>query len=256
MKRFQKFFVLCLACLMVLSLVACGEEKAEKKPAKDSQAIVSSAPCVLQILTDADISIAFDENGKALAAVANDTVSDKAVCDVAGKEGSKAVQAILTAMVDNNYLLENPYAIIRQMPGTVVPGESFLDTIAADAKEVLEDKPVIVISAADMDDDGYCTPEIAQQILEAYLPADAEITACSVMVDGCYTMSVKENDTYVDYVVSAYNGSIGLYTELNPEPLPEDEMVPEDQQFVPEPDEVIEEEFTTEDDSTEETPAA
>lgn len=243
MKRFQKIFVLCLACLMVLSLAACGEKDAEKKPAaKDPSVIVSSAPCVLQILTDADVSVAFDENGKALAAVANDAVSDKAVCDVAGKKGSEAVQAVLTAMVDNNYMIDTTYAIIRQMPGTVVPDGEFLDTIAADAKELLKDKPVILISAADMDDDGYCSVEIAQEILEAYLPSSSKVIASSVMIDGCYTMSVEENDTLVDYVVSAFNGSVGLYNDLNPEQLPEDEMVPEDQQFVPEGDTNPEEE--------------
>lgn len=249
MKRFQKFFVLCLACLMVLSLAACGEKQAEKKPVQDTDAIISSAPCVLQILTDADVSIAFDENGNALAAVANDSVSNKAVCDVAGQKGTEAVQAILTTMVDNNYLIETPYAIIRQLPGTIVPDEKFLNTIAADAEELLEGRPVILISAADMDDDGYCTVEIAEQILKAYLPADSEIIASSVMIDGCYTMSVEENDTLVDYVVSAYNGSIGLYNDLNPEQLSDDEMIPEDQQFVPESDAVPEEESTV---STEE----
>ena len=237
MKQFRKILVLCLACLMVLSLAACGEKKADKKDNGNSAAeIVNTAPCVLQILTDADVSIAFDENGKALAAVANDELSADAVCDVAGKKGSEAVKAILTAMVDKQYLLEHPYAIIRQVPGTMVPGEDFLNAIATDAAALLEEMPVILISAADMDGDGYCTEEVAKEILAAYLPDDAKIIASSVMIDGCYTISVEEEGVQVDYVVSAYNRSIGLYDELNPEPSTDEEEVPEDQQFVPEPD--------------------
>lgn len=246
MKQFRKILVLCLACLMVLSLAACGEKKAKKQDDKSAKEIVNAAPCVLQIRTDADVSIAFDENGKALTVVANDELSDKAVCDVAGMKGTEAVQAVLTAMLDNQYLLGHPYAIIRQMPGTIVPGEDFLTAIAADAEALLEDMPVIMISAADMDSDGYCTEEIAKEILAAYLPDGAEILASSVMIDGCYTISVEEEGTQVDYVVSAYNGSIGLYDELNPETSWEEDLISEDQQFIPESDEIIENEVIDE----------
>lgn len=240
MKQFKRIFVLCLACLMVLSLAACGEKKAAKNDDKSAKEIVNAAPCVLQILTDADVSIAFDENGKALVAVANDELSNKAVCDVAGKKGTEAVQAVLTTMLDNQYLLEHPYAIIRQMPGTIVPGEEFLTAIAADAEALLEDMPVIMISSADMDSDGYCTEEIAEKILAAYLPEGAKILASSVMIDGCYTISVEDEGTQVDYVVSAYNGSIGLYDELHPESSWEDDMISEDQQFIQESDDFVE----------------
>lgn len=260
MKRFQKIMVLCLAALMVLSLAACGNKATSKKTDSEKEAsqIVRSAPCVLVVRADIELSIGFDENGNALAVASSDAADStaatvSAASNVAGMSAEEAIKVVLKNMAENATFAEHQYVTILQQHDTIVPSEDFLGNVAAAAEEVMEEMPVIVISAADMDNDGYFTAEIAEKILQAYLGDSATIIASSTMIDGCYIISCEENNTINDYSVSAYSGAIALYSDLVELPTTEDDLVPEDEQFTADDNatENVDADVNTEDDTAE-----
>lgn len=238
MKKFRSILILCLVALMVLSLAAC--KKKGDDGARSAEEIVSSAPLVLQILTDAEIAIGMDENGNALALMGlnQNGIDAVALCeDVAGKSGAEAVKIVLNVIQENEYLIGKYYVVIRQQPNSLLPSEDYLDTIAAAAGEVLTSAPFVIVPASSMDADGYFNEEIAKQILQAYLGSDAKILNSSVMIDGCFIIACEEDGVVTDYSVSAYTGAIAAYSELQGDaPLEEEDMIPEDQQFEPSDD--------------------
>lgn len=238
MKTTRRIFVLFLVALMVLGLAAC---KKDKEAAGDLSAkeLVHSAPLKLQLLMDAEVSIGIDEDGNALAIIGNNEKGIEAaeLCDdVVGKTGAEAVKMVLTVIQENDLVIGMNYVIIRQEPETVLPSEDYLQIIGDAAKEALGGMPAIVISAADMDIDGYFNAEIAKQILQVHLGSEAKILNAGVMIDGCYIISCLEDDVQYDYSVSAYSGAVALADELAsdvPPVDPEEDQIPPEQQFIP-----------------------
>lgn len=234
MKTIRNILVLCLALALVLSLAACGGSKKSAADNKTSEELVAAAPCVLYLRADVDLTLGFNENGKALAVVGNDSVGAELAnaLDVKDMSAAEAVTAVITAMLEKDALISHPYLIIRQDHNSSVPNADFLTAVEEAAVAALEDMPVIMITTADMDADGYFTEEVAKEILQAHLGADAKILASSVLVDGCYIISCQVEGDTLDYNVSGYSGAIAPQDELSPdEPVDEEEMIPEDQQF-------------------------
>ena len=236
MRTFRKILAMTLAILLVFSITACKDKKKAKKAkkaTKSAQEIVVNAPLSLDIFSDADVTIGFDKNGKALAIITTDALGSlvlDACKDIKGKSGVDAVKMVVQALVDNN-LNSAGYVVIRQKHNSTLPDKNFLTDISKAAQEILGNVSVFTISNEDMDDTGYISDEYAAKILKCYVGADAEILGISALTDGCYIISCKQGDLVTDFSVSGYSGVIGEYNSLIEMPVDEEELIPESDQF-------------------------
>lgn len=234
MKTFRKILAVCFALLMVLSMTACKDKKEAEKKAS-SQEIVSSASSVVHVLCDAEIYVGFDEDGKALALYGFDEAGKQVAekCeDIAGMSGTEAVNEVLKVLIKEDFLLKQPYIVLRQDHYTALPSEDFLDTLAKGAEEVLDGAPLITITVDDMDKDGLFNEDVATKIMETYLSSNDEIVTVSPLLEGSYIVTCIENDTEVVYSLSAYTGAMALYSDLvGDNALTEEELIPESDQL-------------------------
>lgn len=260
-QQYKKQILIGAACLvavvliiLIIALSGGNKGSGKKAPELPPKELIYTSPSALRIRVGASgpyLSVAFDNKGNVTALVAeqgdiNETIVTNCA-DIIGKPGSDAVQQILTVVRDNDLMIDQNYVLLSLRNNSDLPNDSFLPTIAADAEALLEGIPVILATNADMDADGYYNVDIARQLLKAFLGEDIVITAESIMIDGCYTFTCKEGADYIDYVVSAFNGSVAPYYDIVTEPSPEEEdMIPGDQQFEIVDEPVLETEEQTE----------
>lgn len=235
MKAFRKIMAVTLAVLLVCSFAGCDkkETKKKKKSSKTAQQIVVDAPLALDIFSDADVTIGFDKNGMALAIITSDATGDlvlNACKDIKGKSGVAAVNMVVQALVDNN-LTSAGYVVIRQRLDSTLPTKDFLTNITAEAQALLGNVKLFTISNEDMDETGYISGEYATKILLYYAGADSEILNVSALTDGCYIITCKQGDQVTDFSVSGYSGVIGQYQDLIEQPVEEEDLIPENEQF-------------------------
>lgn len=254
MKTLQKILVLCLVAALALSLFACGkkeeseQEENTQKPAGQTndppaEQIVESAPGTLTIIADSRVILGYNENGKAVAVTGENELGNTiaAACtDISGKPVADAVTMILQAMSENQAIIEKPYVVIRQDLNSMTPDEDFLAGIQAAAEKELGSS-VTVVGIDQLDDDGYFDQATAKQILLSYLGEGATITAASVMIDGQYIITAEKDGIKADYQVVGHSGTVAPYVEVADDPMDEEGMIPEDEQFGTETDTPVDE---------------
>lgn len=225
MKTTKKLLAILMAAAMVLCLLACGNEPAEQTGSQDGEAL--SDPRVYGMLvfsTDASVSINYDSEGLVLGLEGNNAegiVLVENYEDYLGKSCSDVVTELMNKSAEYATVTQN--VIVKQSYGSALPGTNFLENIvseaqaAADAADVITN--VIMITAEDLDENGYISLEMAKTIVLSKLGLESAATFDgdpSPDTNGDYMFYLEEGDVKGTFLLNAITG---IVQELSEEDL-------------------------------------
>lgn len=204
----KKFLCALTALLMALSLAACKEDAA-LQPVETANSVGS-----LLLAGETCLTMYYNKDGKVISIA--DNSGNAVYTQLNGKTCLKALTHLLTKA-------DPPVAVssllLKQSKDALTPKDDFLQVLAAEAERILG-KVVTVCPTEDQDENGYFSPETANAVLSAYLgnPADATYLSTSEPVDGYYQITCTVDGTSENYTVSAFYGTVTLYSEFIGEP--------------------------------------
>lgn len=229
MKIFQKSLIFCLVALLVLSMAACGAKKGDTNtgtsaPSSDPSIeeltqIVETAPGKITIYADLNVTIGYDANGNALAAIGeiDATNSLLVACKIANQPCAEAIASVVAALAEE-YAQGRNFITIRQEMGSPNPGDDFMTKIYNAATAATE-VPIVVVSIADMDETGYFNQNTAKSVMRAAFGDHVEIVSLSEMREGKYVVTIQQSGENLIYLMSALTGSLRVHSDTVDEPI-------------------------------------
>ncbi len=207
----KKFLSLFLALVMVLSLSACGKDKASTpiRVTRPKHVTIDAPGSVGSFILSGVgyVVVYYSEDSKVVAIT--DSTGAPAYTELNGESCPAAISQILKTNVPqvvNNLL-------VKQTVGSQTPSEDFLETIANEARSVLSPSVTVVLcSAEEQSEAGYFSAETAQALLAAYLgnPENATYATTTSHEDGYHEISITIEDRTDLFIVDAYFGSIEI----------------------------------------------
>ena len=227
----KKLLAVALAAVLMLSLFACGK-KDEYQPTDDAaeeiaQNLINGEAGRLTIYAEADMQIVYDKDGDILDIIALSTIAEEIVnaYDFAEKDTSLAVKELIDSIVDLEIVISKGYVMIRQEPGSATPNDTFLKDIHEEAKQNKAELSIVLLSAEELDANGYFSAEIAVDILTAQVPTvEGSVFNCSdEPIGGSYQIFCTDSaNITTEYAVGAIDGSIVLMENSNQEEEPQE----------------------------------
>ena len=224
MKLIKKLLAILMASIMVFGLLACGQEATTPtNPVSGEEGDPRIAGMVV-FSSDASVGINYDAEGMVLSISGISPEGDILAQSVGAVEGLTCSDLVakLTDESAKQALLSTT-VIIKQSFGSALPGSNFLETlvsaIEAAAEEASAIIDVIMISAEQLDENGYINLETSKTIMLSKLGLQSASTfdgTPSPDTNGDYMFYIAEGDLEGTFLLNAVTG---LVTELSEEDL-------------------------------------
>ena len=216
MKNIKKYLALVLGFVMLFSLLAgCGATNDEPTvPGSNNYDVPEIAGTIL-LNANACVEISFDKDGKVLNVQEADHDGHELLADFSGYLGvpcAEVVKDLVTASCNMELLnSEHNHIVIKEKPGSTLPGETFLTDLATAAEEASEIYvTTTVITAAEQDADGNILAKKAYDVLQNALNIDKFnlVESNEELTDGVYTFNVEAYNITGVYLVEAATGYV------------------------------------------------
>lgn len=261
--------IVCVA-LCLCALAACGNQQNNSTPTTPNNnstkppVVNAQAGGMLLLNAGAAVQVTYDSQGLVMKL---DSVDDNGATvithfpdsDYVGMSCSNLICALITKSTDLGFAshdLKN--IVIKQVRGSSLPGTLFLEDIVKDAQAaVTTDAAIYLITAAELDEDGYINAETARKLLQAHLGLNSidSIAGSPEIMEQQYTFTATVGGRQNTYALDAVTGGFtGIYVQepdyehyYDPtyETEPEIEYVPEETEPTPTRPEPTEETPTT-----------
>lgn len=215
----RKILAIFLVAILALGIFAgCGKKKTETNTTegtttettlgKDELAgiVLINVGGSVEILYNVDgavLSVAgFGEHGIELA---------KEMDTAVGTACKDTVRVITEKAVDLGYVdKDTKMIVVKEGVGSILPTEDFLDNCVSEIESLVKDANVVLISADELENNGYINLGAAQNLLKMYLSMSGDVTFDGPLsVKGSkYYLSTKYLDDTVYYSVDASDGTI------------------------------------------------
>ena len=209
-----------LAVILICSMGGCAT--ASPTPTETTEApVISPFPIgMLLLATDAAVKIEYNAVGQVTAVTGVNkqglTIA-AAYTDFADKDCATAVSELIQLSADNSYLPESVKTVVlKQIPGSKVPNDSFLDELTAQAQTALgaagSAAKAVMIYNEQLDDRGYISAEAVKALLQSYLGVE-KLESCSGAdaPDGdAYSCTVTAGNETHTYNIDADTGIIKM----------------------------------------------
>ena len=227
MKTIKKILALSLCLCLVLGVLAgCGaKDNNETVPGSNDHEVAEIAGAVL-LNANACVEISFDSEGTVLNVQEVDHDGHELLADFAGylqMSCKEVVKDLVTASCDLELLTnEFNHIVIKEKPGSKLPGETFLADLAAAAEEAAEiSVSTIVVTAQEQDAEGNILAKKAYDVLQSALHVDKFdlVESDETLSDGVYTFNVSAGTVEGIYLVEAATGYVyeGSFETVNPD---------------------------------------
>lgn len=221
MKMTKKILAILFSAVLVLGLMAaCAKNEATN--AAQSNTSGTEAPDttpfgMIVFSTDiASVNLQFNAEGVVLSVEGNDAdgiaMLESAEKDVVGMTCADAVTELTKIAINGGVLTNN--LIIKQSVGTEVPSETFMNDMGEAAKKAVSaegaEANLIVIAAADLDENGYISVASAKQIVMGVMGVeklDSFDGDDSVDGSGEYLFYITAGDVQTVYTVHGVYGT-------------------------------------------------
>lgn len=227
MKKMKKYLALFLGCAMLLSLLAgCNKSQKDETVPSNKNYDVPEITGTILLNANACVEISFDKDGKVLNVQEVDHDGHELLADLSGYLGTpctEVVKELVTASCDLELLSnEHNHIVIKEKPGSTLPGETFLADLAAAAEEAADIYvTTTVITAAEQDADGNILAKKAYDVLQDALNIDkfSLVESNEELADGVYTFNVVADTLEGIYLVEAATGYVyeGSFETVDPE---------------------------------------
>lgn len=201
----------------------------------------------LLLNVNAAVVISYDDNGM-VANVAPYEGNDRGEELVAEYEDylGKTCSEVVCDLIANSNLAgflneEVNYVLIKQVHGSTVPANNFLEGITLDAQAAIETAgsmaQLVVLTVNDLDGEGYINTDSAKKLMQAYMATDRTDYLCvgtDYPIDGMYGFLFGIDDIQEKLIVDAETGDV-YEGELEGVDYG-DEML-EEEEFIPDPTE-------------------
>jgi len=218
MKNTKKVLALILGCAMLLGILAgCGDKNNgndETVPGNNNYDIAEISGSIL-LNANACVEIAFDDEGNVLNLQEVDHDGHELLADYSGYLNTPCADVVkeLVAISSNLELLsdEHNHIVIKQLPKSELPSETFLTDLAAAAKDSAEiSVTVSVVTAEEVDAEGNILAKRAYDLLQTALNVDhfELIESNEELTDGVYAFNVVAGALEGVYLVEAATGYV------------------------------------------------
>lgn len=216
MKTMKKILALGLCfCLLLGVLAGCGaKDNNETVPVSNDHEVSEIAGTVL-LNVNACVEISFDDEGTVLNVQEVDHDGHELLADFAGylqMSCKEVVKDLVTASCDLELLTDEfNHIVIKEKPGSKLPGETFLADLAAAAEEAAEIAvSTIIITAQEQDAEGNILAKKAYDVLQSALHVDKFdlVESDETLSDGVYTFQVSAGPIEGIYLVEAATGYV------------------------------------------------
>lgn len=227
MKTMKKILALSLCLCLVLGVLAgCGaKDNNETVPGSNDHEVAEIAGSVL-LNVNACVEISFDAEGTVLNVQEVDHDGHELLADFAGylqMPCKEVVKDLVTASCDLELLTnEFHHIVIKEKPGSKLPGETFLADLAAAAEEAAEiSVSTIVVTAQEQDAEGNILAKKAYDVLQSALHVDKFdlVESDETLSDGVYTFNVSAGTVEGIYLLEAATGYVyeGSFETVDPD---------------------------------------
>ncbi|MBO5867695.1 MAG: hypothetical protein J6Q54_02150 [Oscillospiraceae bacterium] len=236
----KKLLALLLAALMVLSLLAaCGDDisKGDTAVPGGNQGENGTTPVTgfssgsVVLNAGAAFSILYDKDGNVTAIEGMDE-RYKEFLDFLGEESQyvglsceEVVAELIKSIGVKGYLTDRGYVIIKQDHESALPKENFMESLQKSAEKALEtvasDIPLVVITAQQLDTNGYIDTATAKTLVEYFLGYELiNFDGTSLPVGGVYAFTAGTEDEEENLLVNAVTGTVdyGIMEGLEEDP--------------------------------------
>lgn len=271
----KKMIAIVMSALLLLGIFAGCNKQAEPTPEPTNGGVSTPMAAGLLVLNaNGAVNVSYDADGMVLAVEGideNGEILAAEYVDFLGKSCSEAICDLIAASAHSGFLnAEENYVLIKQAIDSVLPGANFLEEIEKDASNAIEAAGstalLVVMTDANLDENGYINLESAKDLVAAYLAVDSldTIDGTSSPIDGQYSFHITAGDIDLELIVDGVSGDV-YEGRLDDAHFEEDENlddvieVPEDAEdpVAPEPtDPSIATDPVTEVDPEDTTPAA
>ncbi len=211
---FTKVLALLLCAILTLGLFAgCGNNETPK----ETKPIYDPTPVgMLMVACDATLQITYDGSGLVQKLEAGNEEGQNIVAEYADNEPigitcAELVADLIRKCFGHGYIpMENGNVVIKQAHDSTLPSATFLEDIAKVAQELAAEKPVVIIRAEDLDENGYITEAAARILLQQTLGLNSPETVRVVgqMEDGQYTFVAIVGGRQNMYSVHVVTGQV------------------------------------------------
>ena len=221
MKMTKKILAILFSAVLVLGLMAACAKNEANNAAQSSNSgteAPDNTPFGMFVFsTDiASVNLQFNAEGVVLSVEGNDAdgtaLLESAEKDVVGMTCADAVTELTKLAINGGVLTNN--LVIKQSVGTEVPSESFMNEMGEAAKKAVSaegaEANLIVITAADLDENGYISVASAKQIVMGVMGVE-ELDSFdgddSVDGSGEYLFYITAGDVQTVYTVHGVYGT-------------------------------------------------
>lgn len=217
MKNTKKVLALLLSCVMLLGVLAgCGAgSNQETPPATGTNHEVPEIVGSFLLNLNGCIEVSFDKDGKVLNLQELDHDGGQLLSDYSGYLQTSCLEVVkdLTAVSVSLELLNNEYhhIVIMERPNSKLPSETFLEDLAAAAKEAAEIfVTATVVTAQELDAEGNVSAKKAYDLLQNALNVEkfTLVDSTEELVDGVYTFEVVAESYDSFFQVEAATGYV------------------------------------------------
>lgn len=213
----KKILAVLMSAMLLLGILAgCNAEPPATDPTNKVSTPIAAGMLVLN--AEASINISYDADGLVLDIEAADDNGSIVVGEYEGflgKTCSDAVCDLIAGANRSGFLTEeSTYIMIKQALGSALPGSTFLETIVKDAEAALTeaglDAAVVLVTAENLDENGYIDLETAKALMLAYIARDSfdTLDGTTAPIDGAYGFAVTAGDLEGNYIVDAVTGDV------------------------------------------------
>lgn len=225
-----------LAIVMVCSMGACSTTTPE--PTETQAPVISPYPIgMLLLATDAALKIEYNAAGLVTGITGVNkqglTVAT-AYTEIADQDCATVVSELIQLSADSGYLTPSVKTVVlKQIPGSKVPTDTFLDDLTAQAQSALDTAgsaaKAVMITIDQVDDRGYINSAAVKTLLQTYLGVE-KLEKCSGAdaPDGnTYSCTVVADNATHTYDIDAETGIIRVSTDPEAEGV-DDEVLEEE----------------------------
>ena len=165
---------------------------------------------MLVVNANAAVNVSYDNKGNVLevsGANENGDILASEYTNYADKPCSEVVCDLIANSSLSGYLTtEVNHVVIKQAVGSASPAENFLETIKLDAEAALAEAgstaKLLVLSTANLDEDGWIDLESAKALALAFLSIESFdlLEGTDAPIDGCYSFRITSG-SYLDETV-------------------------------------------------------
>ena len=227
----KKLLAILLSVLLVLGLFAgCGDDAAADATnaanggsanggSNGGSTNTTSNPYgALMLNANAAVEITFDKDGMVLDVLPSNEQGNILLGEYEGFLGSTCSE-VVCELIGNSALAgflapEVNYIMIRQIKDAQLPNENFLEDIAKDAQAELDriesTAVLVVLSAEDLDGDGYINLESAKELMLAAMALKEfdVLIGTDAPIDGKYSFHMTADTTEEYLIIDAVTGDV------------------------------------------------